>query len=196
MSDPVDLDGIRNIVISGRIASGASTLASQLANKLGWDFLDGGKLFRKFYKEQGFEFATATGMSPDKIDLDFEQRVRKMLQEKDHQLVQSHLAGFTAQGIASVFKILVICEDLHGHDKTDVRIDRLVNRDKRRVEEAKREVMERERVNLIKWRRLYADNDTNWVYWDRKYFDFVVNTFTHNQEESIELVLDRLGVRR
>jgi cytidylate kinase len=195
MADSIALDGIRNITVSGRIASGASTLAARLAKILGWKFLDGGKLFRKYYHEQGFELATATGKSPDEVDLDFEKRVRKMLEEQSHQIVQSHLAGFTAQGVAGVFKILVLCEDFHGHDKMDVRIDRLVNRDRRKVEEAKREVIERERVNLTKWRRLYASDDPGWVYWDKKYYDLVVNTFTHNPEESIDLVLEKLRYR-
>jgi len=195
VNTPVDLDGIRNIAISGRIASGASTLARQLAKFLRWEFLDGGKLFREFWKEQGLSSVTATADSPDSIDLDYEKKIKGMLREKDHQLIQSHLAGFDAQEVEGVFKILVLCEDLHGHDKMDVRIDRLVNRDKKRVEEAKNEVIERERQHLAKWRRLYANGDPHWIYWDKKYYDLVVNTFTHNQEESVELVLERLGVK-
>src|SRR5207249_4204417 len=114
----------------------------------------GGKIFRQFYKEQGLNISTATAHSPDKLDLDYEERIKKMLREGDHQIIQSHLAGFDAQNIGGVFKVLVLCEDMHGHDKMDVRIDRLVNRDSKKVEEAKNEVIERERVNLAKWRRL------------------------------------------
>ena len=196
MSKPVDLDGIRNITVSGRIASGASTLAHKLAEALEWEFFDGGKFFRQFYKEQGFDISTATGDAPDQLALDYEKRVERMLHEKDHQIVQSHLAGFDARGIDGVFKILVQCEDLHGHDKMDVRIERLVNRDGKRVEDAKHEVIEREREHLTKWRRLYANNDQSWVYWDKKYYDLVVNTFTHNPVESVDLVLEKIGYKR
>ena len=62
------------------------------------------------------------------------------------------------------------------------------------VDEAKAEVLEREKNDLNKWRRLYANGDTEWIYWDKKYYDLVVNTFTHNQEESLRLVLEKLGV--
>ena len=44
MNSPVDLPDIRNITISGRIASGATTLAHHVADSLGWEILDGGKL--------------------------------------------------------------------------------------------------------------------------------------------------------
>jgi len=64
------------------------------------------------------------------------------------------------------------------------------------VEDAKSEVLEREINDLEKWRRLYAHNDANWVYWDKKYYDLVVNTFSHNQEESLELVLNAIGYRK
>ncbi|MGH7203463.1 MAG: hypothetical protein ACREHC_03395, partial [Candidatus Levyibacteriota bacterium] len=82
-----------------------------------------------------------------------------------------------------------------GEDKADIRIDRLANRDTSSVEEAKHEVFERETQNLTKWRRLYANGDENWVNWDKKYYDLVVNTFTHNQEESLALVLETIGFK-
>ena len=105
------------------------------------------------------------------------------------------MAGFDAQGIDGIFKILVICEDPNGEDKLDIRIDRLVNRKGIHVDDAKHEVQEREKSNLEKWRRMYAGGDPNWVYWDRKYYDLVVNTYSHNPEESLKLVLDKAGYK-
>ena len=45
MNTPIDLPNIRNITVSGRIASGTTTLAKGLANTLGWELLEGGVLF-------------------------------------------------------------------------------------------------------------------------------------------------------
>lgn len=188
----VDLPNIRNITVSGRIGSGATTLAAGLAEKLGWEMLDGGKLFRKFTKEMGASIIESS-KRPDHLDLDYEEKIKTMLREKNHQIIQSHLAGFDAQGIDGVFKILVVCEDPQGHDKTEIRIDRLVNRDKVSIDEAKHEVSERERQNLEKWRRLYAKIDPRWVYWDKKYYDLIINTYSHNQEEALQAALDRVG---
>ena len=192
MNKPIDLHGIQNITISGRIASGTSTLASHLSEALGWEFLNGGKLFRQFSLEKGLDIVQ-TNTRPDQFDLEYEEKIKNILKVKSHQIIQSHLAGFDAQGIEKVFKILVVCEDALGEDKVDIRIDRLVNRDGKKVENAKQEVLERERQNLEKWRRLYANNDTNWVYWDKKYYDLTVNTYSLNASESAQAVLKAIG---
>jgi len=190
MDKPVEISGIRNITISGRIASGATTLASHLAYHLRWELLDGGKLFRAFTHDHGYADSRS-----DQFDLDYEEKIKKILREEKQHIIQSHLAGFDAQGIEGVLKILVVCDDIEGEDKADIRIDRLANRDAFPVEQAKQEVFERDVQNLKKWRRLYAKDNPDWVYWDKKYYDLVVNTFTHNQEESMKLVMEKLGIQ-
>lgn len=195
MNKPVDLPDIQNITISGRIASGASTLACHLSKALSWEFLNGGEIFRQFSAEKGLNIVNST-KRPDKIDLEYEKKIKKLLKEKSHKIIQSHLAGFDAQNIKGVFKILVICEDTLGEDKIEIRIDRLVNRDGKKVEDAKKEILERERQNLEKWRKLYANNDQNWVYWDKKYYDFVVNTYSLNATESVQAALKAIGYKK
>ena len=195
MNKPVDIPNVRNITVSGRIGSGATTLATHLAEKLGWEILDGGKLFRKINAELGLSI-TQSNNRPDSFDLEYEERIKTMLREGKYQVIQSHLAGFDAQGVEGIFKILVVVEDSQGEDKPEIRIDRLVNRDNVSIEEAKHEVLERERSHLEKFRRLYASGDTAWVYWDKKYYDLVVNTFSHNATESVQIVLDALYVSR
>lgn len=189
MNKPVSLPGIRNITVSGRIATGATTLAKQIADALGWEFLEGGELFERFFDPaKGYDKDR-----PDQFDLDYEEKIKNLLREKDHQVIQSHLAGFDAQGIEGVFKIGVICEDENGQDRMEVRVDRLVNRKNVSVADAIKEVKNREAGLLEKWRRLYANNDQNWVYWDKKYFDLMVNTYSHNKTESFEFVMEHLG---
>jgi cytidylate kinase len=188
MNQPINLPNIQNITVSGRIATGATTLAHQVSSALGWEFLNGGSLFRQFTKERGLDIVH-TSARPDQFDIEYEEKIKKILKEKSHQVIQSHLAGFDAQGIEGVFKVLVICEDETGEDKVDIRIDRLVNRDGKKVEDAKHEIFERERQNLEKYRRLYAGNDPDWVYWDKKYYDLVINTYSLNAEESTQTVL-------
>lgn len=192
MNTPVSLPHIRNIVVSGRIASGATTLARQIAETLGWDFLEGGELFEQFFNAKKGDDRDR----PDSVDLAYEEKIKTLLQEEDHQVIQSHLAGFDAQGIPGVFKIGVICEDEDGNDRTDIRIDRLVNRKNISVADAKKEVKNREAGLLAKWRRLYANNASDWVYWDKKYFDLIVNTYSLNKTESLAYALKKLGYKK
>ncbi len=187
--NPKDLGNIRNITISGRIGSGATTLANHLAESLGWEVLDGGKLFRSLTNDHGY-----AKDREDSFDLAYEERIKNILKKEKNRIIQSHLAGFDAQGIDGVFKIFVVCEDDEGKDKADVRIDRLVNRDGMGVDEAKFEIKERDRQNLDKWRRRYANNDPEWAYWDKKYYDIIINTFKLNQKDALTTVLEALNV--
>lgn len=193
MDKQAELKNIRNVTISGRIGSGTTTLAFGLTKELGWNLLEGGALFEKINNDLKLSESQVTSR-PDHFDLEYEEKIKKLLREQSHQIIQSHLAGFDAQGIPGVFKILVICEDEEGQDKTDIRIDRLVNRKKISIEEAKEEVRKREEGHLEKWRRLYANNDPNWIYWDKKYYDLVINTYSHNQDETLKTALQKIGI--
>lgn len=188
----VELPDIRNITVSGRIGTGKTTLANHLGEALGWKVFDGGKIFRKLADEMNLHIKD-TNKRPDDFDLAYEERIKKLLKEEDYHIIQSHLAGFDAQGIKGVFKILVICRNKEGKDKTSVRIDRLMNRDGIGMEDAKEEVIEREKQNLEKFRRLYAKNNSVWVYWDEKYYDLVINTFSLSPKEALNSVLESIG---
>lgn len=195
MINPVNLPNIRNITISGRIGSGTTTLALGLSKKLGWKLLEGGALFEKIHKEMKMS-ELEVGNRPDHFDIEYENKVKKMLNLENHNIIQSHLSGFDAQSILGVFKILVVCEDEKGNDKPEIRIDRLINRRGIGIEEAKKEVLVREIRNLEKWRRLYVSNDSNWVYWNKKYYDLVINTYSKNQDETLKTALQKLGHNR
>jgi cytidylate kinase len=191
MDKPVDIPGIRIITVSGRIASGSTTLAKHLSRQLGWKHMEGGEIFWEAVRSKLGLHAKDTNLRPDQEDILFEQKQKEILQNDSYIILESKLAGFCAQGLTDVFKVGVLCED-EGVDQPQIRIDRLLNRENVSVEEAKAEVLEREENDITKWRKLYADGDPEWVYWDKKYYDFVINTFTHNQEESLDLVLDAI----
>ncbi len=192
---PVKLPDIRMITVSGRIASGSTTLGRKLAKVLGWRHVEGGEVFWEAVRtKMGLE-EKDTNLRPDKEDEDFDESLKKVLQNGKDLVLETKLAGFNAQGIGGVFKIGVVCEDEEGNDKTDIRIDRLINREKISINQAKEEVIEREKNDLEKWRRIYAGGDKNWVYWDKKYYDLVINTYSHNQDETLKLALQALEYR-
>ncbi len=196
MDKPIDIPGIRIITVSGRIASGSTTLAKHLSRRLGWKHLEGGEIFWEAVRSKLGLDTKDTDLRPDDEDLLFEEKQKEILKTKHHIVLESKLAGFCAQGLQDVFKVGVVCEDKDEVDQALIRIDRLVNREEISVEEAKEEVVQREENDLTKWRKLYAHNDPHWVYWEKKYYDLIINTFTHNQEESLELVLDAIGLKK
>lgn len=195
MDKPIDLKDIRIITVSGRIASGSTTLAKKLAQILHWKHIEGGEIIWEAAKiDKLGAGAKDTDKRPDKEDLLFDNSLKKILKTQKHIVMETKLAGFNAQEIEGVFKIAVICDDEDGKDQTQIRIDRLVNREGIPTETAKEEVLLREKNDLGKWKRLYADNDPNWNYWDKKYYDLVINTFNHNAEESFEIALKKIRI--
>ncbi len=192
--EPTLLPNVRIITISGRIASGSTTLGHKLAGVLGWRHVEGGEVFWEAVRtKMGLE-EKDTNLRPDKEDEDFDASLKQILTSGKNLILETKLAGFNAQGIDGIFKIAVVCEDERGSDKAEIRIDRLMNREKISIEQAKEEVIERERNDLEKWRRLYANGDPNWNYWDKKYYDLIINTYSHNQDETLQIALQKIGI--
>jgi len=194
--NPKELPGFRNIAISGRIAAGSTSLANKLSEILGWKHIEGGDVFWEAIRQKMGVEPKDTALRADKEDEDFDASLKKLLLEDKHIVLETKLAGFNAQGIDGVYKVLVICENEQGEDQTQIRIDRLINRETQSVEKAKEEILVREKSDLEKWQKLYANGDKTWTYWDPKYYDLIVNTYSLNKEEALKFVLEKIGVSK
>ncbi|OGH11194.1 MAG: hypothetical protein A2857_04305 [Candidatus Levybacteria bacterium RIFCSPHIGHO2_01_FULL_36_15] len=183
---------IRIITVSGRIGAGSTTLARNLAKTLSWKHIEGGEIFWEAVRKKMDLKSHDTHLRPDEEDLVFDQQLKKILEEDSNIILEAKLAGFNAQGVKGIFKILLVCENKKGEDQPQIRIDRLVNREGIIVEEAKKDVIEREKNDLEKWRKLYAAENPNWVYWDKQYYDLVINTYDTNQEEALKIVIQKI----
>lgn len=183
----------RIITVSGRIGAGSTTLAKGIAHHLGWKHMEGGEIFWEAIRSKMDVDSKDTHLRPDQEDQLFDDQLKKILFENREIVMETKLAGFNAQGIPGIFKVLVVCEDHSGQDQTQIRIDRLVNREGKHVEDAKKEVLEREKNDLEKWRHMYADDDENWVYFNPQYYDLVINTFDHNKEDTLKIAIEALG---
>lgn len=180
-----------SVAISGRPGAGRSTLLKNLRPKLqplAWEFFSGGEWARRYAIDAGkhdpkdpkHHLATDYG---DDIDFQIDQSLRKKISNPDtHMAVESWIAGWNARTLPHVLKVLLMCDDA-------LRIDRVVNRDNVTVEEAKEHLRKREEANLGKWKRLYGTQD----FWDPKYYDLVINTYSHGPMQTLDLVLQALG---
>jgi len=182
MPTPFSSSKWRSITISGRAASGATTLSRGLAEKLGWQLINGGEIYREYVKKNGIPLEQ-TNLSSDRYHLELDNFIKEKLKNEKHLIIESWLSGFDAQEIAGVFKVYVICSDL------SVRIDRLVNRDKMTIEEAKQHLQTREEENLKKWEKLYHTRD----FANPDLYDLVIDTYAHGPTETLNLVLQTIG---
>lgn len=192
MKEPQDISGIRIIAVSGKIGAGSTTLAKGIAKHFGWKHLEGGEIFWEAVRKRMDLSPKDTNLRPDEEDRLFDEQLKKILTHDKHIVLETKLAGFNAQGIDGIFKVLVLCEDREGKDQMNVRIDRLVNRERIPVQEAKEEVLEREKNDIAKWRKLYASDEDDWVYWKKEYYDLVINTYMNNQDETLRMALEAI----
>ena len=105
------------------------------------------------------------------------------------------------QGITGTLKVLMFCSE------KAVKVDRLVNRDMATPQEVLKNMQQRYRENLKKWRRMYAKEWTNWVvqtgkatqhdpidFWRKDLYDIVIDTYSANQKKVLKIVLDAIKV--
>ncbi len=180
-----------SIAISSRPGAGRSTLLRNLKpylEPLGWETFSGGDWARQFAIESGKHDAKdvthhkATDYGDD-IDLQIDVAMREKLSNPDtHVAVESWIAGWNMRGLKHVFRVLLMCDDA-------LRIDRIVNRDDITVEQAKQHLKDREEGNIAKWKRMYHVDD----FWDPKYYDLVINTYSYGPQETLDVVLQALG---
>lgn len=184
MDKPFEFPNFKNITVSGRAANGATTLSLLLAEKLGWTVINGGELVRIYVAEKGIPLEKTT-LTSDDYHLKLDAFIKEKLQKNSHLIIESWLSGFDAQAVEGVFKIFVECTN------EAVRIDRLVNREKMTIEEAKYHLKTREEENLKKWEQLYHTRD----FWNPKLYDLVIDTYANSPNETLKIVLNAIGFK-
>ena len=177
------------VTISGKYATGTTTLAGNLKKTLGWKHINVGAIQRQWDRKHGRDENKQGALErPDEHEREMEAMTKKMLETESNIIYEAWLAGWVAQRIPGVLKVLLICSD------EAIRIDRVVNRDNVTVEEAKKFIKKREEENIIKWKKLYGDHD----FWnpESEYYDLVIDTYSSGPMQTLGLVLDRLNSKK
>jgi len=191
----------RNVTIAGLPGAGSSTLGMNLAAAMGWEYFSGGDFMRQYAIKHGLfdkknQMHHPATVYSDDYDRQIDYSMRERLQRKANLVVDSWLSGFLAQGVDGVLKVLMVCSN------DAVRVDRIVNRDNVSVDKAKNHIFEREQLNLTKWTRMYQKEWHDWVgqqeidFYSPRLYDLMIDTFSHDRDETLKLVLDQLRRQR
>lgn len=171
-----------NIAISGGIGVGTTTLMANLKPYLapqGFQFRSTGDFFRQHTKENIMPVSTLVS---DEFDQNIEKEVYEILKNEKLWVIEGWLSGFVSRDLKNTLKVLLICSS------QSIRIDRIVNRDKISIKDAKKFIKEREKKNFEKWKRIYG----NFNFFDKKYYDLVIDTFSTGPKETVDKVIDKL----
>jgi cytidylate kinase len=153
------------ITISGPAGSGKSTAAAALAERLGYDHVSGGDIFRELADEKGLTplELNKRAEEDDTIDRDLDRRLREVAAERDDLVLESRLAGWMA-GEHADFRVWLDAP-------LSVRARRISEREDKSVDLARRETQDRANSEARRYQDYYGIDIEN-----LEIYDLVLNT--------------------
>lgn len=163
-----------SIVISGQIASGTSTTARALSEKLGLVFHSAGDFFRKYALEHNIPLHDKAQI-PDELDRKIDESLTD-LAASSPVVIDSHYLGYFTRDMKNVLKVLLTAT-------YDTRIKRALARTHTHTE-TEEDIKKREEGLNKKFRKLYAQEN----YLDPRFFDLVIDTTATPLEKVVEAI--------
>jgi len=166
-----------SLVISGQIASGTSTAAKNVAEKLNLKYESAGEFFRKYALEHNIPLYDKARI-PDDLDRQIDAKLTELAKNGGYSIDGHYIAYFTKDD-PEVLKVLLTCEN-------NERFKRALAR-KHTHTETVEEIKKREVGLDKKFRKLYANED----YIDPKFFDLKIDTTNTSQQEVSEKIINK-----
>jgi cytidylate kinase len=153
------------ITVSGPAGSGKSTLAAALAERLGYEHVSGGDIFREIAAERDMTPLELNRQAEenDQIDRDLDRGLRSFAREEDDLVLESRLAGWMAGEYADLRFWL--------DAPLSVRAARIADREDKSVETASEETRKRTESEALRYREYYGIDIG-----DLTIYDLVINT--------------------
>ena len=168
------------ITISGKICTGKSSVFRELQKQLNWPTFSTGSYFREYAKTHNLELNRAEEQT-DKITRGVDGKVKEMLRQPGHLLIDSWLAGIMAEGVTDALKVLLVTDD-------DLRFKRFAKRENSSLAEAQKEVVLRDSSWFEKVKKIHKRSD----FFDKKNYTLVIDTSHKKIEEIVEKILSYL----
>lgn len=168
----------RSIVLSGPVASGTTTAAKALSQKLNLEYYSAGDFFRKYMSDHNIPLPQKEKI-PDEVEREVDQKLTNLLASSKGIIVDGLYAGYFARNMAHVLKVLLTADE-----KT--RIQRALERNHTH-QETTQDVKTRDRAHDLKFRKLYAEEN----FLDPKFFDLVIDNTNTDHDEVVEKIINR-----
>jgi len=170
------------ITLGGKSGSGKSTVAKLLAKKLNFEHYSNGDFMRELARQKNISLLELSKIAETTREIDeiLDKRQRELGESQDNFIIDSRLGFHFIPNSKKIF----LDADL------EIRAKRILN-DKIRKEsnitlkEAIRNIKLREKSEMARYKQYYNLNP-----YDKKNFDFVINTTKSNSEEITKQILD------
>ena len=170
------------ITISGTPGSGKSTVAKILKNKLDLKYIYSGMIFRQLAEEHNMELERFGKYCEQNSEIDKELDARQLeILKKGDVILEGRLAGWIAyQNNIPALKVSIDTD-------IDIRAKRIVNREKGSVEYRKKEIIERERSEALRYKNYY-----NIDLKDKSIYDIIIDSKDKSPDEIVEIIIKKI----
>lgn len=170
------------LTISGQAGSGTSTLVEGLCDAKGWEYLNGGMIFRSEAQRRGMELSAFAELCRDDLEVDKkldEELKRHMLKQDGPQVVESRLAGWWA------YQLEIPAKRVWLEVSLEERSRRVVQREGGEMDIRRQEILARESKDLYRFQELYQLDPA-----DRTPYTDIVDADSLSAEDVLSAVLE------
>ncbi|MCC6323831.1 cytidylate kinase family protein [Candidatus Nomurabacteria bacterium] len=171
------------ITIFGLAGTGKTTAGKMLAEKLGYNYISTGNIFRGYAKELGMDLNEFEELAnkTDEYDRRLDTETAIYGKKNNGFVFESRLAWHF---IPDSFKVALVCP-------FEERVSRVAHREGKPFDKVFEETLHREEMIKNRYKEYYNIENFD----DLKNFDFVVDTGTNNAEKVVEIILEELKKR-
>ena len=170
----------KSIVLSGPVASGTTTAAKSLADKLNLEYHSAGDFFRQYMLEHNIPLPEKVQI-PDEVDRKIDKELTDLAASEKGIIIDSLYHGYFTRDMPHVLKVLLIADQ-------ETRIKRAIARVHTHKETAD-DVKRRDETHDIKFRKLYADEN----FLDPKFFNLVIDTTNTKTADVVKEILEQFS---